>query len=123
MSTIDAEMPKVKAIKKAAPAKEKGAAAPKKKKTEPLAPRKSNERAEQDEDAIMLDVESEQPSTSSTARATPVGGVAKTATQMYQKLSQLEHVLKRPDTYIGSVETRSEDLWVYDNVSKQMEYR
>lgn len=42
----------------------------------------------------------------------------KTATQMYQRLSQLEHVLKRPDTYIGSVESHESQLWVCDAESK-----
>uniref|UniRef100_A0A0K0F8B8 DNA topoisomerase 2 n=1 Tax=Strongyloides venezuelensis TaxID=75913 RepID=A0A0K0F8B8_STRVS len=35
--------------------------------------------------------------------------------QMYQKKSQLEHILLRPDTYIGSVEyTDKTPMWVYD---------
>jgi DNA topoisomerase-2 len=36
------------------------------------------------------------------------------------QLSQLEHVLKRPDTYIGSVEPISQDMWVVDPETKQM---
>lgn len=32
---------------------------------------------------------------------------------MYQKKSQLEHILLRPDTYIGSVEHTKEQMWVY----------
>ena len=32
---------------------------------------------------------------------------------MYQKKSQLEHVLLRPDTYIGSVEKQSAPMWVH----------
>lgn len=32
--------------------------------------------------------------------------------KMYQKKSQLEHILLRPDTYIGSVERMSENMWV-----------
>lgn len=39
------------------------------------------------------------------------------------QLSQLEHVLLRPDTYIGSVEHHREKLWVYDSVNKHMAYR
>lgn len=34
--------------------------------------------------------------------------------KMYQKKSQLEHILLRPDTYIGSVERVSETMWVCD---------
>ena len=35
--------------------------------------------------------------------------------RIYQKKSQLEHILLRPDTYIGSVEKITEVMWVYDN--------
>lgn len=34
--------------------------------------------------------------------------------KIYQKKSQLEHILLRPDTYIGSVEKSTETTWVYD---------
>ncbi|KAI6022572.1 type II DNA topoisomerase [Pisolithus marmoratus] len=35
----------------------------------------------------------------------------KTASEMYKKLTQLEHILKRPDSYIGSVETITQSMW------------
>lgn len=38
----------------------------------------------------------------------------KSVEETYQKLSQLEHVLLRPDTYIGSTERQQEKLWVHD---------
>jgi len=35
----------------------------------------------------------------------------------YDKLSQKEHILKRPGMYIGSVEASNEELWIYnDNI-------
>jgi len=34
--------------------------------------------------------------------------------RIYQKKSQLEHILLRPDTYIGSVQTVTEPMWVWD---------
>ncbi|RZC40450.1 DNA topoisomerase 2, partial [Asbolus verrucosus] len=37
-----------------------------------------------------------------------------TIEKTYQKKSQLEHILLRPDTYIGSVEKVSELMWIYD---------
>lgn len=40
--------------------------------------------------------------------------------EIYQKKSQLEHILLRPDTYIGSVETVKENMWVYDTESEKM---
>ena len=39
---------------------------------------------------------------------------AKSASERYQKISQLEHILKRPDTYIGSVEVQESQQWIYD---------
>jgi DNA topoisomerase-2 len=38
----------------------------------------------------------------------------KTIEEMYQKKSQLEHILLRPDTYIGSIEKHTQTLWVYE---------
>nr|O42130.2 RecName: Full=DNA topoisomerase 2-alpha; AltName: Full=DNA topoisomerase II, alpha isozyme [Gallus gallus]BAA22539.2 DNA topoisomeraseII_alpha [Gallus gallus] len=34
--------------------------------------------------------------------------------RIYQKKTQLEHILLRPDTYIGSVETVTQQMWVFD---------
>ena len=45
------------------------------------------------------------------------------STEQYQKLTQLEHILKRPDTYIGSVEHTTEQLWVYNSETESMENR
>lgn len=47
----------------------------------------------------------------------------KTASEMYTKLSQLEHILKRPDSYIGSVETITQTMWTYDVDTKRMIHR
>ncbi|XP_048524898.1 DNA topoisomerase 2 isoform X2 [Dendroctonus ponderosae] len=43
-----------------------------------------------------------------------------TIEQTYQKKSQLEHILLRPDTYIGSVETATEPMWIYDTDREMM---
>lgn len=47
----------------------------------------------------------------------PAGGSSKAGKggnieKMYQKKSQLEHILLRPDTYIGSVERVTDTMWV-----------
>jgi len=39
---------------------------------------------------------------------------------MYQKKTQLEHILLRPDTYIGSIEKHTQNLWIFDSVSNLM---
>ncbi|PNF31624.1 DNA topoisomerase 2 [Cryptotermes secundus] len=50
-----------------------------------------------------------------------------TVEKIYQKKSQLEHILLRPDTYIGSVEPVVETMWLYDEeqdamVQKEISY-
>jgi DNA topoisomerase-2 len=47
----------------------------------------------------------------------------KGATDQYQKLTQLEHILKRPDTYIGSVEMTTEQMWAFNSETESMENR
>lgn len=41
----------------------------------------------------------------------------------YKKLSQLEHILELPDTYIGSIETQAEPRWVYSEDSGKMTHK
>lgn len=47
----------------------------------------------------------------------------KTATETYQKLTQLEHIIKRPDTYIGSVERTETAMWTYNKQKCLMEHK
>lgn len=47
----------------------------------------------------------------------------KTIEGIYQKKSQLEHILLRPDTYIGSVEPVNEMMWVFDKEKEMMVQR
>jgi len=42
------------------------------------------------------------------------GGKRLSVERIYQKKSQLEHILLRPDTYIGSVQPVTEKMWVLD---------
>lgn len=43
--------------------------------------------------------------------------------QIYQKKTQLEHILLRPDTYIGSIEMMSQQLWVFDSSVNKMDFK
>ncbi|KAJ9616018.1 DNA topoisomerase 2 [Knufia peltigerae] len=47
----------------------------------------------------------------------------KRVSEQYQKLTQLEHIIKRPDTYIGSVERTEKQMWVYNSEQDSMEFR
>ena len=40
--------------------------------------------------------------------------------KIYQKKSQLEHILLRPDTYIGSVEPLTQEMWIWDFEAEKM---
>ncbi|RHZ61845.1 hypothetical protein Glove_345g27 [Diversispora epigaea] len=46
----------------------------------------------------------------------------KSVEEIYQKKTQLEHILLRPDTYIGSTESITEKLWTYDSDSDTMQF-
>ena len=47
-------------------------------------------------------------------------GKGKTIEQQYQKKTQLEHILLRPDTYVGSVDPHTQPMWVLDANSGKM---
>jgi DNA topoisomerase-2 len=47
-------------------------------------------------------------------------GKKKTVEEMYQKKTQLEHILIRPDTYIGSVEPVTQPMFVLDEASDRI---
>ncbi|KAK9472391.1 DNA topoisomerase [Dipodascopsis tothii] len=62
---------------------------------------------------------------SSPVMAPPVAvpGKPKTSTETYQKLTQLQHILKRPDTYIGSVEYLEKFMWTFDKATSAMVWK
>lgn len=43
-----------------------------------------------------------------------------TVEKIYQKKTQLEHILLRPDTYIGSVERVEQEMWVWNFETEKM---
>ena len=55
-----------------------------------------------------------------------LAAAGKSVEEMYQKKTQLEHILLRPDTYIGSTERITERMWVFDPgqgmVQRECEY-
>ena len=51
----------------------------------------------------------------------------KTIEEKYQKKSQIEHILLRPDTYIGDISLQKELMWIWDKynekiIKKEIEY-
>ena len=40
----------------------------------------------------------------------------------YKRLSPRDHVLKRPNTYVGSIETTEDFAWIYDSKSDHMQW-
>ena len=47
----------------------------------------------------------------------------RTLEETYQKKTPLEHVLIRPDTYVGSIEVEKSSKWVMPADSLQLEYK
>ncbi|KAH7884005.1 DNA topoisomerase [Phlebopus sp. FC_14] len=115
-----AKAPAKKVAVKSAPkatAKPKSKAAPKK----VLAPKDDNA-----EDS-PFDADEDDEDSGNEGTAVPIfqapNGKKKSASETYTKLSQLEHILKRPDSYIGSVETITQAMWTYDSENKRMTHR
>ena len=48
---------------------------------------------------------------------------AKSVAESYKKLTQREHILQLPDTYIGSRDAHREARWIWDNAEKRMTWR
>ena len=40
--------------------------------------------------------------------------------KIYQKKTQLEHILLRPDTYVGSMERQEQEMWIWDFENEKM---
>jgi len=55
--------------------------------------------------------------------AAPLLRRGKTIEQIYQKKTQLEHILLRPDTYVGSTEHQLQDMWIFDETRGRMVHR
>ncbi|KAJ7171777.1 DNA topoisomerase II [Mycena crocata] len=121
---------------KKAPAKPKAAAKPAKPATKAkattsgkakAAPKKkvlvdrndADESADEGGDASDGDVAG--PTTANDKPA-PVGK-KKTTSEKYTKLTQIEHILKRPDSYIGSVESLTQTMWTHDKDTNRMVFR
>ncbi|CCW68607.1 unnamed protein product [Phytomonas sp. Hart1] len=49
--------------------------------------------------------------------------MSKTVEQIYQKKTQHEHILARPDMYIGTIESLTDEMWVYDEADGIMKQR
>ncbi|BGP42027.1 DNA topoisomerase 2 [Rhodotorula kratochvilovae] len=95
------------------------AAAKGKKKAAPLEEIDTNELAAADNDD-----DDDDDDAAPAKKPAPKGkGKAKSASETYVKLTQLEHVLLRPDTYIGSVEPVTQPMWVYERERDKMVYR
>ncbi len=44
----------------------------------------------------------------------------KTIEEIYQKKDQREHILIRPDTYVGDIKPQKESMWIYDEKNNKM---
>ncbi|KIW07682.1 uncharacterized protein PV09_01622 [Verruconis gallopava] len=53
----------------------------------------------------------------------PASTTSGDASDRYQKITHIDHILLRPDTYIGSIEFQENEMWVYNSETDAMEYR
>ena len=67
------------------------------------------------------------PTPTPTPASAPANTIIKadTASELskYQKMSDKEHILKKPDTYVGSIEMTESDTYVYDQASSSIVQR
>ncbi|KAF9056399.1 DNA topoisomerase [Panaeolus papilionaceus] len=77
----------------------------------------------EDSDMVMEERQPVQSEGEGSSKPTFAEKKKKTASETYTKLSQLEHILKRPDSYIGSVETITQAMWTFDSDTKRMLHR
>ncbi|XP_047738579.1 DNA topoisomerase 2-alpha isoform X2 [Hyalella azteca] len=75
-------------------------------------------------DMLMPKVDKPASDDSSNAvQAAEPAGKKRTVEKTYQKKTQLEHIILRPDTYIGSVEKVTEQMWVFDTADEKFVQR
>lgn len=67
-----------------------------------------------DSESFASDMDEDTYSGSGSGSNSTKGGKKKTVEEIYQKKTQLEHILLRPDTYIGSVEPVTQKMHVLD---------
>lgn len=67
-----------------------------------------------DSDVVMTEATNEEPTTTNGSKKTSATEKKRTVEEIYKKKSQLEHILLRPDTYIGSTEAEEQEMWVFD---------
>lgn len=65
-------------------------------------------------DSFLMDVD--QPASGATSKK-------KTDSEKYQRLTHIEHIIKRSDMYIGSIERTDQMMWVFNKETTQMEHR
>jgi DNA topoisomerase-2 len=74
-------------------------------------PAKSKKKAADSEDDDNDNLESPQPKKKTKAQQPQDD---RTYEEIYQKKTPLEHILLRPDSYVGPIERQDHTLWVYD---------
>ncbi|CAJ0604912.1 unnamed protein product [Cylicocyclus nassatus] len=103
--------------KKAAPKKPAGEKKPPAKPKEPKEPKEKKEKIAD----ISTTMTEEDRNVFTNIDQAPKTGKKLAIEDIYQKKSQLEHILLRPDTYIGSVEyTEKAPMWIYDLESEKL---
>ncbi|CAI5729222.1 unnamed protein product [Hyaloperonospora brassicae] len=73
-----------------------------------------------DDGGSVYDVDASGDEAGAATEDTAGAAAKQSVEQIYQKKSQLEHILLRPDTYVGSIEPVEQTMWVFDDEKKRM---
>ncbi|KAJ2901969.1 DNA topoisomerase II [Zalerion maritima] len=71
----------------------------------------------------LAEIENDTSMTMDGAPPITKGKKGKSTSEQYEMLSHLEHIKRRPDTYIGSVEMDKQRMWVFNKETQQMDLR
>lgn len=76
-----------------------------------------------DSDTEMLGSLSAWATSSTGATTKKAKSKPKTIEERYQKKTPIEHILHRPESYIGSVQPESQSVWVWNEVLQRMVFK
>jgi hypothetical protein len=69
---------------------------------------------------LSFSIKSKQNETYRKESVTEIGDCLVPVERIYQKKTQVEHILMRPDTYIGSIEPLTQEMWIWDLEADKM---
>ena len=72
------------------------------------------------QNSVFISKKSDNDKNQSSEDSSPTNTNTKTIEQRFQKKTQIEHILLRPDTYIGQITKEQEMMWIFDEVLEKI---